>query len=82
MHRSALAALAAFGAFASAALADEQSAMERARLDPGRAFALRFHLSRDVRTACGIDTNQSQASMRIWQLQHQCLRDYFTGTLR
>ena len=84
MNRSALAALTTLGvfAFASVAVADEQSAMESARLDPDHAFALRFHLSRDVRAACGIDTNQSMMSMRIWQRQHECLRDYFSGTLR
>ncbi len=84
MNRPALTALAALGAFAlgSAATASEQSAMERARLDPDRAFALRFQLSHDVRTACGIDTNQSLLAMRIWRRQHECLRDYFSGNLR
>ncbi|MBS0385579.1 MAG: hypothetical protein JSS00_09550 [Proteobacteria bacterium] len=84
MNRSAFTALAALGAFAlgSAAAADEQSAMERARLNPDHAFALRFQLSAEVRAACGIDSSQSLMSMRIWQRQHECLRDYFNGTLR
>jgi hypothetical protein len=84
MNRSVLTALAALSAFAlgSVATADEQSAMESARLNPDHAFALRFHLSADVRAACGVDTNQRLMPMRIWQRQHECLRDYFTGALR
>jgi len=85
MNRSALMALATLGAFAfaSAAMAaDEQGAMERARLNPDQAFALRFHLSSDVRAACGVDPNQGRMAMRMWQRQHDCLRDYFNGTLR
>lgn len=72
-------ALLALGARASA---DEQSAMERARLDPEHAFALRFHLSADARAACGVDTNQGRLAMRMWERQRECLRDYFRGTLR
>ena len=85
MNRSALMALATLGAFASASVAmaaDEQGAMERARLNPEQAFALRFHLSSDARAACGVDTNQGRMAMRIWQRQHECLRDYFSGALR
>ncbi|MBI3437697.1 MAG: hypothetical protein HY054_03415 [Proteobacteria bacterium] len=84
MNRLALAAVAALGvlAFGSAASADEGSAMEQARINPERAFALRFQLSADVRATCGIDTNQSMTSMRIWQIQHECLRDYFSGAQR
>jgi hypothetical protein len=80
MTRLALIAAATLSAFALAApaVADEQSAMERARANPDEAFSLRLHLSSDVRDACGVDTNQSRMSMRIWQLQRDCLRDYFT----
>jgi hypothetical protein len=84
MSRSALIALVTLSvsSIASAASADEQSAMERARLNPEQAFALRYHLSADVRAACGVDNNQSRMAMRMWQRQHECLRDYFNGTLR
>jgi hypothetical protein len=85
MNRSALMAIATLGAlaFASVAVAaDEPSPTPNANIDPEHAFAMRFHLERDARLACGIDTNQGRMSMRIWQRQHECLRDYFNGTLR
>jgi hypothetical protein len=85
MNRSALMAIATLGAFAFgsvAVAADEPSPATRANIDPEHAFAMRFHLDRDARAACGIDTNQSRMSMRMWQRQHECLRDYFSGTLR
>ena len=85
MNRSALMAVATFGAFAFGAVAvaaDEPSQAAGANIDPEHAFAMRFHLDRDARVACGIDTNQGRMSMRMWQRQHECLRDYFAGTLR
>ena len=85
MHRSALMAVATLGAFAFgsvAVAADEPSQTASPNIDPERAFAMRFHLDRDARVACGVDTNQTRMSMRMWQRQHECLRDYFNGTLR
>ena len=85
MNRSALMAIATLGAFAfgSVALAaDEPSQVTSPNIDPEHAFAMRFHLNHDARIACGVDTNQSRMSMRMWQRQHECLRDYFSGTLR
>jgi hypothetical protein len=85
MNRSALMAVATLGAFAFGAVAvaaDEPSQAASPNVDPEHAFAMRFHLERDARAACGIDTNQSRMSMRMWQRQHECLRDYFSGTLR
>lgn len=85
MNRSALMAVATLGAlaFASVAVAaDEPSEATGVSIIPEHAFAMRFHLDRDARVACGIDTNQGRMSMRTWQRQHECLRDYFSGTLR
>ena len=87
MNRSALAAFATLGAFAFASVAmaaDEPSttAATAVSVDPNHAFAMRFHLDPDARKACGVDTNQHRMPMRIWWRQHECLRDYFSGTLR
>lgn len=85
MNRSALTALAALGAFAfgaTAVAADEPNHTIGANVDPEHAWAMRFHLDADARSACGIDTNQSRVAMRMWQRQRECLRDYFSGTLR
>ena len=85
MNRSALTALAALGAFAFGAMAvaaDEPTQPTNANIDPEHAWAMRFHLDRDARAACGIDSNQGRMSMRMWQRQHECLRDYLAGTLR
>ena len=85
MNRSALMAMATLGAlaFASVAVAaDEPSQASSANVDPEHAFAMRFHLPRDARVACGVDSNQTRMAMRMWQRQHECLRDYFAGTLR
>ena len=83
MQRSAwiAAALAAFAMAAPATVAADQPNQTSVRVDPDRAFAMRFHLDADARAACGVDSNQSRMAMRIWQRQHQCLRDYFNGTL-
>ncbi len=87
MNRSALMAIATLGAltFASVAVAaDEPNPTQApsANIDPNHAFAMRFHLDRDARLACGVDTNQGRMPMRIWWRQHECLRDYFSGALR
>ena len=85
MNRSALMAVATLGAFAFGAVAvaaDEPSQTTSANVDPNHAFAMRFRLDHDARAACGIDSNQSRMAMRMWQRQHECLRDYFNGTLR
>jgi len=85
MTRSALMAVATLGAFAFSSVAvaaDEPSTVTRANIDPEHAFAMRFHLDRDARVACGVDSNQSRMAMRMWQRQHECLRDYLNGALR
>ena len=86
MNRSALMAIATLAAFAFASVAvaaDEPSPPTAGvRIDPDHAFAMRFHLDRDARLACGVDTNQGRMSMRLWWRQHECLRDYFSGALR
>ena len=86
MNRSALMAIASLAtlAFASVAVAADEPNPQAAsvQVDPNHAFAMRFHLDRDARLACGVDTNQSRMSMRLWWRQHECLRDYFSGTLR
>jgi hypothetical protein len=82
MSRSALAAFVSFAALtlgSTAVAADEAS---HANVDPDHAFAMRYRLDHDARAACGVDLNQSRMSMRMWQRQHQCLHDFFAGTLR
>jgi len=84
MNRSALMAVATLGAFAfaSVAVAADEPSQTASVVDPEHAFAMRYHLDPDARAACGIDTNQSRMSMRMWQRQRECLRDYFSGALR
>ncbi|MFZ2030993.1 MAG: hypothetical protein WAU68_11835 [Vitreimonas sp.] len=85
MNRSVLMAIATLVVFASGAVAvaaDEPNQTASANVNPDHAFAMRFRLDRDARAACGVDSNQSRMAMRIWQRQHECLRDYFNGTLR